>query len=95
MSSDLEEGSATFLVHDSSLQSPEAPFYQWLHDYGFSKWNRKGYYGEPRVWINVNSHIFAPGLPGVRLAQEIGACPITIEDFKTIYGILEQRKGER
>lgn len=92
----ISDGSAAFLVKDKSLitELDEAPFYQWLKAKGFSHWGKHGYYNNVNwVFVNVNSKLFAPGLPGIKVADAIFEHAITIEEFKEIYEIFEKYAG--
>lgn len=83
---------ACFLVKDGSLkQEWDCPIYTWLKERGFSSWGRKGsYLGVDWVFININSKIFAPGMPGVQITRPIGQHAITFDEFKAIYEIFEK-----
>lgn len=83
---------ACFLVKDVSLkQEWDCPIYAWLRERGFRSWGRKGtYLGVDWVFININSKIFAPGMPGVQITRPIGQHAITFEEFKIIYNIFEK-----
>ncbi len=86
-------GSAAFLVKDASIKgNPDAPIYKWLAQEGFTKWRySKGHYdGIDYVYINVNSKVYANGMPGIRVTKVIGDHAITLEEFFTIYEIYKK-----
>lgn len=91
-----EDGSAYFLVHDKDL--PEYPFggdpfVEWLKSEGF-KWHKVYHSTATGIWISLNNKIMACGKPGIRCFEEIGHHAITVEEFKTIYGIFKKYRGK-
>ena len=96
--SSIGSGTACILVKDSSLKNSvgDAPFYAWLKQNGFTKWQiGHGYYnGIDWVFVNLNSKLFNPGMPGIKLTEPICDHAITIEEFKTIYAIFDKYKGK-
>lgn len=88
-------GSATFLVKDKSIAgNPNAEIYTWLEQEGFSKWKygRGNFDGIDWIYINVNSKLYANGMPGIAITSHIGNRVLSLEDFMTIYGILKKSK---
>lgn len=88
---------STFLVCDRSLESWGADFYKWLKSEGFELWeSSKGLFrGVIWVYININSRLFAPGIPGIPITLPIvGDHAITIDEFKAIYAILKKYEGK-
>ena len=83
-----------FLVCDKTLERIDAPFFSWLRGEGFSFGGYHGNYGCWWVHINITRKQYAYGMPGVCLAHPIGDHAITIEDFKTIYGIYKKYEGK-
>lgn len=83
-----------FLVCDKSLGDCEAPFLNWLRSEGFSFGGYKGNYGCWWVHINITRKQYAYGMPGQELAKAIGNHAITIDEFKTIYGIYKKYSGK-
>ena len=88
-------GSAAFLVKDKSIAgNPYAEIYKWLEREGFSRWKySKGHYdGVDWIYINVNSKVYANGMPGIAVTKAIGNRMISLEDFMIIYNILQKYK---
>ena len=74
----VSAGTACFLVKDECLrQGWNCPIYAWLQQHGFSSWGRKGSFGLPWIFINPNSKIYAPGMPGVSIAEPVGRHAVT------------------
>ena len=88
-------GSAAFLVKDKSIaDNLYADIYDWLKREGFSMWKHsKGHYdGVDWIYINVNSKVYANGMPGIAVTKAIGNRMISLEDFMIIYNILQKYK---
>ena len=88
-------GTSCILVKDVSLlQGWSAPLYQWLKDEGFISWRQKGTYdGVDWIYINITSKVYAPGMPGIGITQEICGHAVTLDEFMTIYNIFKKYKG--
>ena len=90
----ISAGSSCFLVKDDSLKSMDAPFWEWLRDEGFHIWHWHGYFDDIVCYINVNSMMFAPGMPGICVTGTVVSNSydnaITIDDFKQIWNILKK-----
>lgn len=92
--SGIGEGNACILVKDSSLRDMHAPFWSWLDEHGFSKWSNHGYYDSVDwVWINLNSKVYAPGMPGIKITSCICDHAVKISEFQSIWSIFEQYAG--
>ena len=91
----ISMNASCFLVKDHSLLLGwEAPLYRWLKENGFVSWGRNGVYeGVDWVYINLNSKVFAPGMPGVKIASVIGEHALTLNEFKQIYIIFSKYNG--
>lgn len=88
----MKAGSATFVVQDKSLAwDHSSKIYDWLKQEGFKMWKySKGKYGTlDWIFINVNSKVYANGMPGVQISEPVGKCKISWEEFLTIYEILK------
>lgn len=88
---------STFVVCDRSLDSWDADFYKWLESEGFERWKKgKGIFdGVIWVYVNINSRLFTPGMPGIPITSPIiGDHAITIDEFKTIYAIFKKYEGK-
>ena len=91
----INGGSSCLLVKDQSLLDGwEAPIYKWLKEEGFVTWGKKGVFsGVDWIYINLETKIFAPGMPGVPLASVFGNHAITLEEFMTMYDIYKKYEG--
>ena len=91
----ISGGTACFLVKDKSLfEGWDSFVYEWLRREGFASWGRKGDYScVDWVYVNVNSKVFAPGMPGIRVTSEIGNHAITFDEFLMIYNIFKKYEG--
>ena len=91
----INSGVGCFLVKDESLRDGwDAPLYQWLKDEGFQTWGRKGtFLGVDWIFININSKVYAPGVPGIGVAPVIGEHAITLDEFMTVYQIFKKYQG--
>lgn len=86
-------GTACFLVKDNYISS-DCEFIKFLHSEDFSIWNRHGFYDSVSwIYININSKIYAPGMPGISICETVGNHAITIEEFKCIYAIYKKYEG--
>lgn len=87
-------GTACILVKESGLDDRSHPFWNWLDEHGFHHWGRHGHYlGVDWVFINLNSMIYAPGMPGISIAESIRHHAICADEFKTIWAIFEKYEG--
>ena len=91
--SGIEAGRAVILVKEKGLGKKEHPFWNWLKEEGFHDLGLYGDYGMDWIYINLNSMVYAPGIPGVKLVMSIRGHAITTEEFKTIWGIYKQYEG--
>ncbi len=90
----ISDGTAAILVCDESLKSNDALFFTWLREEGFHSWGHHGNYGCWWVYVNLESKLFAPGMPGIPITHPIGRHAITISEFYTIYSIFKQYEGK-
>jgi len=92
----VSDGSACILVYDDSLaEGSDADFYGWLRMEGFKLWDAHGYWkGVTCAYVNLNSKIFAPGMPGIKITTPLGHHGITIQEFKTIYDIYKCHQND-
>lgn len=87
-------GSACILVREKGLDDMDHPFWNWLRDNGFKSWAKHGHYlGVNWVFINLDSMVYAPGMPGVPLAAPIRRHAITADEFRTIWEIFRKYDG--
>ena len=90
----IGEGKACIVVRAQGLDQLDHVFWKWLHDEGFTMWPNHGHYdGCDWVFINLNSMVYAPGMPGIKVASPIRDLNgISIEEFKTIWNIYKYRE---
>ena len=92
----ISSGAACFMIKDDSLETDDGEFWKYLKDEGFYSWGRHGNWGCSWVYVNVNSMMFAPGMPGSPITQCIvskyPANALSIEEFKTIWNILKEHR---
>ena len=89
-------GFEAFLVCDKSLGDPNAPFMKWLESEGFN-FGQLGHGCYSNVWwvyINLTSKLYIYGMPGIKMTNTICNHAITIDEFKTIYGIYKKYEGK-
>lgn len=89
----LAAGCACVVVTEKGLGKKEHPFWIWLQEEGFHSWLHHGNYGMDWIFINLNSMIYAPGMPGIRIVGPIREHAITVEEFKTIWEIYMRYEG--
>ena len=91
----ISAGGAAIIVYDKGLYN-NTEFWDWLKQEGFRRWNnRPGYYPNcPWVFININSKVYEPGMPGIKITQEFGNHAVTISEFKEIYSIFKKYEGK-
>ncbi len=94
--SEINAGTACFMVKDDSLKTNEGDFWHYLREEGFRSWGKHGNYGCEWVYINVNSKEFAPGMPGIPITKCIVSThpweALSIDEFKEIWEILKRCK---
>lgn len=85
-------GTATFLVKGDDIKNEwRSDFVLFLKDEGFKPWSSHGFYSNcDWMFINVNSKVYAPGMPGVQITEVVFNHAITIDEFKTIYNIYQE-----
>ena len=90
----ISSGAACFLIKDDSLKTRDGEFWGYLKKEGFRSWLVHGNYGCDWVYVNVNSKLFAPGMPGIPITQPIVSKnlkhALSMEEFKTIWDILKR-----
>lgn len=88
-------GKACIVVREDGLDQLDHPFWKWLDDEGFKPWGNHGHYNRINwVFINLDSMIYAPGMPGVKITSCIRERQITSEEFKTIWSIFKQHEED-
>jgi hypothetical protein len=90
----IGEGKACFLIKDDSLKTMEGDFWTYLRQEGFRSWGHHGNWGCDWVYVNVNSKVYAPGMPGISITQcivsKIPKNALSICEFKEIWEILKK-----
>lgn len=89
----LHSGEACILVKDKALKSMDAPFWSWLREHGFQFQGHGHWDHVDWVFINVNSMVYMPGMPGMRLATPLFNHAITVEEFLMIWDIYSKYQG--
>ena len=86
------DGSSTFLIKDNDLLNGwDAKFVKYLRKNEFKPWTKKGYFdGVNWIYVNINTKLFAFGLPGIKVLTPVGDHAITIDEFKKIYNIFKK-----
>ena len=82
-----------FLVQDESLRVASSEFVNWLREEGFRSAYLKGCYGCSWVFVSITCKTFAYGMPGIKIVQPVGNHAVTIDEFRTIYGIYKKYDG--
>lgn len=94
--SGISAGTACFLIMDDSVKTWEADFFNYLKEEGFRSWGQKGNWGCAWVYVNVNSKLFAPGMPGIPITQcvvsKYTGSALSIDEFKEIWEILKRHE---
>lgn len=91
--SDIGAGKAVILVYEPGLGDGNHPFWSWLLEEGFHLWHYHGNYGCDWVFINLNSMICAPGMPGIKVVSSIREHAITADEFRVIWRIFVKYEG--
>lgn len=88
----ISTGNSCFLVKDKSLEfGKNKRFLKFLRKNGFESWKCNGYYlWVTWIYINIESKIYAPGMPGICITSVVGNHAITIREFKRIYKIYKK-----
>ncbi len=88
----LNQDSSAFCVIDKEQRgNPHTAFTNWLEEKGYRFSHKKGWFGCEWLFVNVNTKVYAYGMPGVALANPVGNTKITINEFKIIYNILNNQ----
>ena len=89
----ISAGKAVILVYESGIGDSRHPFWAWLLEEGFHLWLNHGNYGMNWIFINLNSMICAPGMPGIKVTSSIREHAVTVDEFKTIWQIFTKYEG--
>ena len=94
----IASGAACFLIKDDSLKTWDSDFWDYLKKEDFQSWGKHGVWDCPWVYVNVNSKLFAPGMPGIPITQcVVSKYPrnaLSIDEFKIIWNILKSHEEE-
>lgn len=94
--SSISSGTACFLIKDDSLKTRDGAFWDYLKMEGFRSWGKKGNWGCTWVYVNVNSKLYAPGMPGIPVTRcVVSKYPqnaLSIDEFKAVWGILKRHE---
>ena len=89
-------GTACFMVMDDSLKTWEGEFWEYLRNEGFQSWEKHGNWGCSWGYVNVNSKVFAPGMPGIPITKcVVSKYPrhaLSINEFKDMWEILKRHE---
>lgn len=88
----MSDGSSCFLIKDKDiLNGWDSSFVEYLRQEGFKPWGKKGYFDNISwIYININSMLFAFGLPFIPITEPVGKHAITKEEFIFIYNIYKK-----
>ena len=88
-------GNACIVVRDEGFDKPDHPFWDWLRAEGFKPWGNHGHYDKCNwAFINLDSMIYAPGMPGIKITDHIRERRITIAEFKQIWNIFKLHEDD-
>ena len=90
----ISSGSACFMIEDDTIKTDDGEFWDYLRKEGFRSWGKHGNWGCSWVYVNVNSKLYAPGMPGIPITWCVaGMNPqnaLSIDEFKEIWEILKR-----
>lgn len=87
-------GSAALLVYLKDWKCGKR-FLSWLEKEGFSYWGHHGMWEKcPWVFVNINTKIYACGMPGVSLTEPLGHHAVSLREFKTVYRIFKKYENK-
>lgn len=89
----IGEGSSAILVKYDSLCELDSEFIKWLREEGFQSWQHSKGYLCGWVWVNLNSKVYAKGIPGIKIVSSVGEHAVTADEFKTIWSIYKKYEG--
>lgn len=85
----IRESKGCFLIRDNSLKQlgdgvysidPGAQFLTWLKSEGFESWRLSGRWTYVDwIFVNIDTKVYAPGMPGIKITDVVGRHCITIE----------------
>ena len=94
------KGSLDFEVNGNAISLTEDDLLiDMVKKEGFESWGKKGIWGCEWVYVNVNSKLFAPGMPGIPVTKCVVSkdpgSALTIDEFKSIWEILKRHENPR
>ena len=90
---DIGAGKAVILVCEKGIGDSRHPFWAWLLEEGFHLWLNHPNYGMDWVFINLNSMVCAPGMPGIKVVSAVREHAVTVDEFMTIWQIFMKYEG--
>ena len=92
---ELSEGTACVVIRFEDDEEKKA-LLDYLQDNAY-KGTWKGPEGFGGIcnwyWVNINSHIYCQGKPGIEYAHPFGKHAVTVEEFKVINDIYKKYEG--
>ena len=87
----MSDGTAALIVFEENLRDNK-DFFDWLKEEGFKTWIcSKGWYdGVCWIYVNIDSKLYARGIPGIPITRAFGRHAVTVDEFKLIYGIFKK-----
>lgn len=87
-------GSAAVIVYGDSIEHfSGTDLHKFLIEEGFDSWIHAKGYPMNWVYVNMNSKVYAKGMPGINITPHLGNHAVTIDDFRTIYDIYRKNEG--
>lgn len=79
-----------------NLEKPSiSEFYDWLKENGYRSCGGGWWDGVDWIYINLNSKVYFPGMPGIPVINGVvGEHCITADEFKLIHGIYQKYEGK-
>ncbi len=87
----MSDGTSALIVYEKDLRNNEE-FFTWLKSEGFKTWiHSKGWFdGVCWIYVNIDSKLYARGIPGIPITRAFGRHAVTIKEFREIYGIFKK-----
>lgn len=94
MGTEISAGGAAIIVIDPSFRDfNSSEFKKFLEEEGFERWKYGHSFETTWVYVNINSKVYAKGMPGISITASLGNHAVTIDEFKTIYNIYKKYEG--
>lgn len=86
-------GSAAIIVYGDSIEHfSGTDLHKFLIEEGFDSWIHAKGYPMNWVYVNLNSKVYAKGMPGINITPHLGNHAVTIDEFMTIYNIYKGKQ---